>query len=135
MSAARHSKAIFIEVGAGELLDKVTILSIKADKISEPAKLANIRREMEALAPVRAELISEYDGVLALEAQLREVNEALWAIEDDIRECESRKDFGELFIKLARSVYMQNDKRAELKKKINVMCEADIVEEKSYRKF
>jgi hypothetical protein len=126
---------IFIEVGAGELLDKITILVIKTERISDPVKLANITREMEALASARRHLVGQYPGVEELEAELKAVNEALWTIEDDIKECESRKDFGPRFIELARSVYVQNDKRAEIKKKINIMCEARIVEEKSYHGF
>jgi Family of unknown function (DUF6165) len=125
------SGQIFVEVGAGELIDKITILVIKTEKISDPAKLANIKREMDA----RQRLVDIYPGVEILEGQLKVVNEALWIIEDDIRECESRKDFGPTFIELARSVYIQNDKRAELKKKINILCEASIVEEKSYHGF
>ncbi len=128
-------KQIFVEVGAGELIDKITILVIKTEKISDPAKLANIKREMDALAPARQRLVDIYPGVEILEKQLKAVNEALWIIEDNIRACESRKDFGPVFIELARSVYIQNDKRAELKKKINILCEASIVEEKSYNGF
>jgi len=135
MSTPTHSAAILVEVGAGELLDKITILLIKAEKISDPAKLANIKREFEALSPSRKRLIDTYAEVEVLEAELKAVNEALWGIEDDIRECESRKDFGPSFIELARSVYIQNDKRAELKKKINIVCEANIIEEKSYHGF
>jgi len=126
---------IFIEVGAGELLDKVTILAIKTKKILDLTKLANITREMDALASARQHLVDQYPGVEGLEAELQAVNETLWTIEDDIRECESRKDFGPRFIELARSVYVQNDKRAEIKKKINILCEARIVEEKSYHGF
>ena len=129
------SGQIFVEVGAGELIDKITILVIKSGKISDPAKLENIKREMDALAPARQRLVDQYPDLEALEAELQAVNEALWGIEDDIRECESRKDFGARFIELARSVYFQNDKRAELKKKINLLCEARIVEEKSYHGF
>ena len=129
------SGQIFVEVGAGELIDKITILVIKAEKISDPAKLANIRREMDALSTAKQSLVDKYPSVEILEGQLKAVNEALWIIEDDIRECESRKDFGPVFIELARSVYFQNDKRAELKKKINLLCEASIIEEKSYHGF
>ena len=129
------SGQIFVEVGAGELIDKITILVIKTEKISDPAKLANIKREMGALAPARQRLVDIYPSVEILEKQLKAVNEALWIIEDDIRACESRKDFGPVFIELARSVYIQNDKRAELKKKINLLCKACIIEEKSYNGF
>jgi Family of unknown function (DUF6165) len=129
------SGQIFVEVGAGELLDKVTILVIKAEKILDPVKLANIKREIDALAPARQRLVDIYPGVEILEEQLKVVNEALWIIEDEIRACERRKDFGATFVELARSVYRQNDKRADLKKQINLLCEAYIIEEKSYQDF
>jgi Family of unknown function (DUF6165) len=135
MSQATKPGTIFVEVGAGELLDKMTILEIKTERIADPVKLANIKREIAALTPARTRLVEAYPTVVALEADLKRVNEDLWVIEDDIRACESQKDFGDTFIALARSVYIQNDKRAEIKKKINLLCEASIVEEKSYHGF
>jgi hypothetical protein len=126
---------IFVEVGAGELIDKITILMIKLERISDPKKLANINTELAALHPAKARLLVHYPTLPSLESELKAVNEGLWIIEDDIRACESVKDFGDKFIALARSVYIQNDKRAELKKKINILCEATIVEEKSYHGF
>jgi len=135
MPKTPSSSAILVEVGAGELIDKITILVIKTERIADPAKLINIRREIEALSPARQRLVDQYAGLEALEAELKAVNEGLWVIEDDIRACEAAKDFGPVFIELARSVYIQNDKRAELKKKINILCEASIIEEKSYHGF
>jgi len=126
---------IFVEVGAGELIDKITILMIKLERIADPKKLVNINTELEALHPAKARLLNHYPTLPSLESELKAVNEGLWIIEDDIRACESVKDFGEKFIALARSVYIENDKRAELKKKINILCEASIVEEKSYHGF
>ena len=125
-------KPILVEVGAGELLDKVTILHIKRERIADPAKLASVARELSALEPSRSALLAEFPAAGGLEAELKRVNEALWQIEDSIRECEARKDFGPRFIALARAVYQNNDKRAEIKKNINILSNARIVEEKSY---
>jgi hypothetical protein len=125
-------KPILVEVGAGELLDKVTILRIKRERIADPAKLASVARELLALEPSRSALLAEFPAAAALEAELERVNEALWEIEDSIRQCEARKDFGPRFVALARAVYQNNDKRAEIKKTINILSNARIVEEKSY---
>lgn len=125
-------KPILVEVGAGELLDKVTILRIKRERIADPAKLGSVARELLALEPSRSALLAEYPAAAALEAELERVNEALWEIEDSIRQCEARKDFGPQFVALARAVYQNNDKRAEIKKTINILSNARIVEEKSY---
>jgi hypothetical protein len=114
------------------LIDKVTILLIKKERIADPAKLASVAREFLALEPPRSALLAEFPAAAPLEVELKRVNEALWEIEDSIRECEARKDFGSRFIALARAVYQTNDKRAEIKKNINSVCNARIVEEKSY---
>lgn len=126
---------LMIEVGAGELIDKITILRIKADRMSDPDKLRNVRYELDVLSRAHAENLQPSDALDQLEDQLRQVNEALWVIEDDIRACEAVRDFGPRFIELARSVYIQNDKRAALKKSINELCGSSIVEEKSYTEF
>ena len=133
-NAARDAspKPILVEVGAGELIDKITILHIKRERIGDPAKLASVARELAALEPSRSVLLGEFPAVAALEAELKRVNEALWQIEDSIRECEARQDFGPKFVALARAVYQNNDKRAEIKKTINILSNASIVEEKSY---
>ena len=125
-------KPILVEVGAGELIDKITILHIKRERFGDPAKLASVARELAALEPSRSALLGEFPAVAELEAELKRVNEALWEIEDSVRECEARAEFGPRFIALARAVYQNNDKRAEIKKKINILSNARIVEEKSY---
>jgi len=127
--------AILVEVGPGELLDKLTILQIKSDRISDAGKLANIRHELDVLSASRAQHIPDDGEIPRLTSELRAVNEALWDIEDDIRHCEAAGDFGERFIALARSVYKTNDKRAALKKAINQALDATIVEEKSYADY
>lgn len=124
-----------IEVGAGELIDKITILKIKAVRMTDPTKLRNVKHELDVLSRARAENLNQSDELDRLEEALRMVNEALWVIEDDIRVCEAARDFEAKFIELARSVYIQNDKRAALKKSINELCGSSIVEEKSYTEF
>lgn len=123
---------IKVEVGEGELIDKITILEVKLARISDPAKLKNVRREYEVLeATAKAEIPPSVE-LDALRAELKAINEDLWVIEDDIRICEKRSDFGEEFIRLARAVYFTNDRRAAVKRKINDLLGASIVEEKSY---
>ncbi|MEX0828168.1 MAG: DUF6165 family protein [Haliea sp.] len=124
-----------IEVGAGELIDKITILEIKLDNITDAAKLKNVRHELDVLTAARRDHLVDSAELKRLTTELRDVNQALWKIEDDIRECEAAGDFGERFIDLARSVYRQNDKRAALKKAINVLSGSTIIEEKSYAEF
>ncbi len=124
-----------IPVSPGELLDKLTILEIKAERIREADKLANVRRELALLDAVWRDAALETEPVGRLRAELKQVNEALWQIEDDIREQERSGRFGERFIALARSVYVTNDRRAAIKKAINVELGSAIVEEKSYRDY
>lgn len=125
---------IEVPVSWGELIDKITILQIKAERITDEAKRANVERELsllnERLAPV-----ADHQGVIAITKDLRAVNTALWEIEDDIRDCERDGDFGPRFVALARSVYVTNDKRAELKRQINVELGSEIIEEKSYKPY
>jgi hypothetical protein len=127
--------SLMIEVGAGELIDKITILKIKAVRMTDPAKLKNVKHELDVLSRARAENLNQSDELDRLEEALRMINEVLWVIEDDIRACEAARDFGPKFIELARSVYIQNDKRAAIKKSINELCGSSIVEEKSYTEF
>ncbi|MGC6475854.1 MAG: DUF6165 family protein [Parvibaculales bacterium] len=129
------SQPIMIEVGAGELIDKITILQIKSERIEDAAKLKNVRHELDVLSAARDANIPASDELNDLSQALKQVNEALWEIEDDIRACEAEKDFGEKFIELARAVYITNDKRAALKKDINILTGATIIEEKSYTDF
>lgn len=121
-----------IPVSPGELADKISILQIKADKIGEPAKLANVRRELELLEEIAQDALPGTPEISTLRAKLREVNLDLWAIEDDIRAFERRGDFGPGFIALARSVYVTNDQRADLKKRIDILLGSVLTEEKSY---
>jgi uncharacterized protein DUF6165 len=123
---------IFIEVGAGDLIDRMTILHIKNERIADTAKRANVARELVALEPARTRLLGAFPALASLEAELKRINEELWTIEDAIRQCEARSDFGPRFIELARAVYKNNDRRGDLKKAINVLTGARIVEEKSY---
>lgn len=135
MMANTTKGALLIEVGAGELIDKITILKIKADRMTDPAKLRNVKHELDVLSRARKENLNQSNELNRLEDELRKVNEALWVIEDDIRACEAARDFGPKFIELARSVYIQNDRRAVIKKAINELCGSSIVEEKSYTEF
>ncbi|MFZ5760164.1 MAG: DUF6165 family protein [Thermodesulfobacteriota bacterium] len=119
-----------IDVSIGELVDKVTILSIKLEKISDPVKIDNVRREYELLLPALRECGIEVGSPEFI--QLREVNRKLWEIEDRIRIKEAEQCFDQEFIELARSVYQINDRRAELKKEINLASNSPLVEEKHY---
>lgn len=121
-----------IEVPAGELIDKITILEIKADRIVDPEKQDHIRDELRRLTSMRDRRIASSDKLAQLTTELRSVNRALWTIEDEIRACERRKEFGAPFISLARSVYQQNDRRAAIKLSINELTNSRLVEEKSY---
>ena len=123
------------EISAGELLDKITILEIKSERIKEPAKLDNVNRELGALRAAQANVTRPGVGIEKFVAELKAVNEKIWGIEDDIREHERRKDFGPSFIALARSVYQTNDARAAIKKKINLAIGSNLVEEKSYAEY
>jgi len=127
--------AILVPTAPGELVDKLTILRIKAERIADPAKLANVRHEQAALKatadaalPAGAELTRLWDA-------LYRINARLWVIEDDIRDCERAGDFGPAFIALARAVYVTNDERAAVKKAINLHLGSTIVEEKSYADY
>ncbi len=124
-----------VPVSVGEVLDKITILQIKLAHISEAAKRANIQNELDALLPLVAGDAFAADQMQGLMAELKSVNEALWDIEDDIREKEAAKSFDAEFIRLARAVYVTNDKRAEIKKKINLATGSALVEEKSYEPY
>ena len=122
-------------VSPGELLDKLTILEIKSERIDDPDKLTNVRHERDLLEGVWNDSGLSNDRVLQLKGQLRTINEALWDIEDEIRDCERDGDFGERFVELARSVYRTNDQRSEVKKAINLELGSAIVEEKSYADY
>ena len=127
--------ALLIPGSPGELVDKITILEIKAAKISEKVKQSNILYELGVLMKSYEENITVSVKLTDLKRELKKVNESLWDIEDDIRSCERRADFGSDFIKLARSVYFENDRRASLKKDINILLASKIIEEKSYADY
>ena len=124
-----------VPVSVGEVLDKITILQIKLAHISDAAKRANIQNELDALLPLVAGDAFTTDQMQALMAELKSVNEALWDIEDDIREKEAAKSYDAEFIRLARAVYITNDKRAEIKKQINLATGSTLIEEKSYESY
>ena len=125
-----------VEISNGELLDKVSILGLKLLKIEDEDKLVNIRKEYETLNPLAEKLFKEYDGQLQNHfLELARINGQLWDIEDWIRECEKENRFGKEFVELARSVYITNDKRSEVKKSINILTNSGLVEEKSYNSY
>ncbi len=121
-----------IEVSNGEIIDKLTIVQIKLERIKDESKLANLRKEYEILQKASSSVISVTDP---LYKALYEVNCELWEIEDRIRDLERKKDFGEEFITTARSVYFKNDRRSELKREINIKTSSGLIEEKSYEKY
>lgn len=126
------SDHILVPTAPGELIDKLTILRLKEERIADEDKLANVRVEKSALmATAQAHIGASNDLDMLWEA-LYQINAELWMIEDDIRACELAKDFGPTFIKLARAVYITNDRRAAVKKQINLLLGSDLIEEKSY---
>ena len=126
---------ILVPVSFGELLDKIAILQIKSERMSDPSKLVNVRNELNALEKTWSEHPASQQDILALRADLKAVNERLWVIEDDIRLKEKAQEFDDAFIQLARSVYFQNDIRARVKKDINLALGSAYVEEKSYQDY
>ncbi len=123
-----------IEVSIGEIVDKYTILTIKAAKIQDPVKLENVKKELTYLIDVLKKedpLMTDYP----LTKALLEVNKELWKVEDDLRDLERAKDFGKEFVILARNVYKLNDKRADIKKQINMKHGSNFIEEKSYQPY
>ncbi len=126
---------IKVPVSPGEVLDKITILEIKSERMSDPEKVANVRVELALLQETWNEFIRDDEVIRGLHAQLKEVNEALWEIEDDIRDKERAKEFDERFIELARAVYVTNDRRSQVKKELNLHLGSEIVEEKSYQDY
>ena len=126
---------ILAPVSAGELIDKITILRVKATRIGDAAKEANVRAELALLEEIAARELSPSPELEDLTAQLTEINAALWDIEDGKRDCERRQDFGPQFVALARSVYVDNDRRAAVKHQINTLVGSEIVEEKSYKPY
>jgi hypothetical protein len=126
---------IQVPVSFGELLDKIAILQIKSERMNDEAKLANVRNELSALETTWMAHPAAGHNIVDLRAQLKAVNERLWVIEDDIRIKEKAQAFDAGFIKLARSVYFENDERARIKKDINLALGSSYVEEKSYQDY
>jgi Family of unknown function (DUF6165) len=129
---SEDDKHVLIETSPGDLIDKITILEIKSERIGDPDKLRNVRVELEALRAARDREILPSEKLATLTAELRTVNEAIWDVEEELRRCEQAGDFGPGFVELARSVYKNNDRRAALKRAINEELGSRIFEEKSY---
>ena len=127
--------AVKVEISPGELIDRITILEIKAARINDEAKRANIGVELSELTAARQAAVPLSARLTALTGELREVNKALWDIEDEIRALEAAMDFGPAFVELARSVYKTNDRRSALKRKINELLGSRLIDEKSYTPY
>ena len=127
--------SVQVEISLGELIDKLTILEIKRERIRDHDKRLHVESEYMKLRAVFDEKIEPSEALQGLHDALRDVNLRLWEIEDDIRDCERQKDFCASFVALARSVYFTNDRRAEIKRAINALLGSVLVEEKSYRAY
>ncbi|MBT8064129.1 MAG: hypothetical protein KJN94_03845 [Gammaproteobacteria bacterium] len=126
---------ILVPVSPGEVLDKITILEIKFERMTDLDKVANVRTELELLRETWQKAITDDEVIQRLHDELKKINEALWEIEDDIRDKERVKEFDERFIELARAVYFTNDKRSQVKKQLNLHLGSQIIEEKSYQDY
>lgn len=124
-----------LEISIGEFFDKLTILEIKKEQISDESKLANVNKELDALNTLLDSLPFSRVDVESEVGELKTINEKLWVIEDDIRDKESAKSFDQEFIELARSVYFTNDRRSDVKREINIKLGSDFIEEKSYEEY
>ena len=127
--------SVTVEIAPGELIDKITILEIKIERISDEAKSQNVWTEWTVLTEARDKNLPRSTELDDLTAKLKEVNEKLWVIEDDIRDYERQRDFSDEFIRLARAVYFNNDDRARLKRRINELLGSSLIEEKSYAAY
>jgi hypothetical protein len=132
LAVGRRGVTARVEVSPGELLDKISILQIKAQRLTDPGKLANVGRELAALEAVRDRALAPSEELASLAAQLRSINEALWEVEEGLRRCEREGDFGPDFVELARWVYQHNDRRMALKRRLNELLASPLVEEKDY---
>ncbi|WP_166266240.1 DUF6165 family protein [Marinobacter caseinilyticus] len=126
---------ITVPVSFGEVLDKITILEIKSERIADAQKVRNVRLELEELSRVWDTAVPDQAAISEARQRLKAVNEQLWEIEDDIRDQEAAQDFGSRFVELARAVYVTNDKRAAIKKEVNLALGSRFVEEKSYQDY
>ena len=129
------TKKIYSELSAGELFDKISILEIKKNKIKDKGKRKIVLKELNSLQETASENIKKSKSITKLYKKLKFVNLKLWKIEDDIRDCERKRNFGDKFIKLARAVYFTNDERSLVKNKINKLTKSNISEVKSYKKY
>jgi tetratricopeptide (TPR) repeat protein len=135
LQAPPAAQTVLTEVAPGELIDKITILQIKSERMTDQAKLHNVKVELATLLATRDRATPASEELTRLTDGLKGVNEALWEIEDEIRVCERNKDFGEKFIELARSVYKTNDRRAALKRQVNDLLGSRLIEEKDYKPY
>ena len=126
---------ILIPISPGDLLDKITILEIKFERIESAEKKSNVKEELKLLIKAWGDSEIDDTDLTTMRRQLKSINKVLWEIEDKIRKEEHNKNFGDRFIELARSVYMKNDERAKIKKRINTHLNSEIVEEKSYQSY
>lgn len=127
--------SVKVDVSYGELLDKISILEIKLEMAPKAKQRRNIERELDTLRAARDDAVMDDPRIADLCARLKDVNRRLWKVEDDIRDCERRRDFGEDFVVLARSVYRLNDLRARLKRDLNSVLDSTLVEEKLYQSY
>ena len=126
---------ISVPIALGELIDKITILEIKEERIADETKRRNIRNELKLLRDVRDGAVAQDEVMRQLTDRLKKVNEQIWDLEDTIRNCERTDDFGQLFLTTARQIYRTNDQRAALKRDINLNFGSSIIEEKSYSQY
>lgn len=126
---------IYAPISIGEIIDKITILEIKAQRIKDPEMLKNVNSELELLSEILANAGTLSEEVSRIIGELKVVNKKLWDIEDGKRECERLKNFSYDFVELARSAYLTNDRRSQLKKKINEKTGSDLIEEKLYKGY
>lgn len=129
------TSVIAVQISPGELIDKITILEIKRERIRDEGKLHNVHAELRSLDASRHRALRPSQDLDRLTAELKAINESLWEIEDEIRNCERRGDFGQRFIELARSVYRSNDRRSAVKRQINQLLGSQLIEEKSYTSY
>jgi len=127
--------SIRVELSVGELLDKISILQIKAERIVDPSKLENINKELDVLMSLWKDSAYSNNNLESETNELKAINEELWAIEDKIRDKERNRVFDKGFIELARAVYITNDKRADIKRIINSKTGSELIEEKSYSDY
>jgi hypothetical protein len=129
------SSSVLVEISVGELLDKISILEIKLVRIKDSAKIKHIQKELEQLTQIKNQLHFNDKRISEIYIKLKQVNEILWRIEDELRDHERKHDFGVDFIELARKVYFKNDLRSALKKQINQLTNSNLHEEKSYQEY